>query len=548
MRLSFTPGRIALALVLLTWVFLAATLPTFDFDESLYRRVAESMREAGDPWKMVWDGQNLFHKPPIFYWLIWGASAIADFASTRISALAARIPSLLSSLLILWGLHQGMRVLFPELKKESIRLAPVFAFLCALFPLLTGISVIFDPLQTLALVPAILIPTRMFLRDELPGRLLWLSMGASLAAATMVKGLNGIVIPSFALAVHLALHFRSWGLRKTVRAGLGFLFWAFLPSIAISGAFFTLLHLKIGPEFTREFFLVQHFGRGTNPMEAHGGSPLYHFITVIFGGGFLTPLLIYLAWERRPSLLRHGFPLVFALSFMTIFGLSATKLPHYTWPVWPALALFAGILCTLPEPDSPRILDRRIGLLASIPVLLVGTALLVLAIAPELLFGALNENPVARSLIARLEPFTGLEKLCLLIGSASCWAFLIQKSRMARSPALAALSATIAFAAIALGLSGGARRLLSDPFFEMASALKELRPAPEDCIRYGGPYSATLSLALAPELVHNRCEPSTLRFLIMPEWKEHDCEAAGLKTILRRSYLLLCEKSPTQAQ
>jgi 4-amino-4-deoxy-L-arabinose transferase-like glycosyltransferase len=544
MNLFRNPGRLALLLTLITWTYFLIDLPTFDFDESLYRRVTESMRASGNPWLLSWDGKDLFHKPPVFYWLMWLMSSVVDYGKIGVSALASRLPSFLSSISILGSLYFGMRFLFPEIKKEKVLLSPLFAYLTAGFAILTGTAVILDPLQTLALIPALFIPTQLFLREEIPSRRKWLILGASLAGATLIKGLNGIVIPTFAFGVHLLLHFRAWGLKKLIRTGFQFLIWAFMPAILFAGAAFYLFHEKIGSGFTQEFFLVQHFGRGTNSMEAHGGSPFYHLLVVALGGGFLTPLLVYLAYDRRPSILRLGYPLTYALSFILIFSFSATKLPHYTWPVWPALALFAGLMMSAPASNPPRLLHRRVGFLATFPVLLIGTVLLLLAIAPEALIKAASTDPIARALLSHLEPFGYFQKFCFFVGSTFCWTFQIRRSSIARSPELTAVFASVVFAALAFGIAPSAKKLGVQPFFEIAESLKTLRPAPSDCIQYSGPLSATLSLALAPELLHNRCGSNPVRFQITPEWKEAFCDPAHFKKITQKSYLILCEKNP----
>jgi 4-amino-4-deoxy-L-arabinose transferase-like glycosyltransferase len=544
MNLFRKPGRLALILIFITWTFFLIALPTFDFDESLYRRVTESMRASGNPWLLTWDGKELFHKPPVFYWLIWLAASIVDFGKWGVSALASRIPSFVSSVALLTSLYFGMKFLFPELKKEKILMAPVFAYLTSAFAVLTGTAVILDPLQTAALIPALFIPTRMFLHNELPSRRNWMIVGASLACATLIKGLNGLVIPAFALGVHLLLHTRAWGLKKIFQVGIQFLLWAFIPAVLVSGAVFYLFHLKIGPGFTHEFFLIQHFGRGTSSMEAHGGSPFYHLLVVGLGGGFLTPLLVYLAYERRPSILRLGFPLIYAFSFILVFSFSATKLPHYTWPVWPALALFVGLMMSTPAESSPRILHRRLGFLAALPVLLLGTVLLLLAIAPEALIKAASTDPIARSILSHLEPFGYFQKFCFFVGSTFCWTFQIRRSSIARSPELTATFASIVFAALAFGIAPSAKKLGVEPFVEIADTLKALHPGPSDCIQYSGPLSATLSLALAPELLHNRCESMPLRYQITPEWREEFCDSAHFKKITQKSYLILCERTP----
>ena len=544
MRLLRSPGHRALILTLILWLYLATTLPTFDFDESLYRRVTESMRQSGNPWLLTCDGRELFHKPPVFYWLIWCASSLVDAGKTTVSAMAARIPSLLSSLGILFSLHAGMKYLFPDQKDRKPLLSPVFAFLSSAFAVLTGTAVILDPLQTLALMPALIIPARMFIREEPPARSHWLLTGASLALAACIKGLNGLVIPSFAIGIHLLLQLRSWGAKRVFKTALAFGLFAFIPAVLAASAFFLLLHQKIGPAFTREFFLVQHLGRGANPMEAHGGGILYHPLMVLAGGGFLTPLLIHLIHDRRPQFSRYGFPLTFALSFVLAFGFSATKLPHYTWPVWPALALFAGILETLPSLDRP--LPRRAGFLAILPVLFTGSALLLLAIAPGILFEALAKDPVSTALIRHLTPFTFWQKSCFLAGSAACWIFQVRRSQIARSTAMTAMFSSIAVTGLAFGLAPGAKELLVQPFYGIAMSLKARHPPASSCIRYAGPYSATLSLALGPELSQGSCEPEKTQFLIVPEWKEQDCAPARFGMIARSSWLILCEALPVQ--
>ncbi|NDG83699.1 MAG: hypothetical protein EBX52_01505 [Proteobacteria bacterium] len=252
-----------------------------------------------------------------------------------------------------------------------------------------------------------------------------------------------------------------------------------------------------------------------------------------------SPLLIHLAYDRRPRILRYGFPLTFALSFVFVFSFSATKLPHYSWPVWPALALFAGILEALPSQE--RTLPRRAGFISILPVLFTGSALLLLAIAPGILFEALAKDPVSKSLISHLSPFTLGQKLCLITGAAACWIFQVHRSRLARSTALTALYSSIAMAGLAFGIAPSAKELLVQPFYETAEKLKALHPTPSTCIRYAGPYSATLSLALGPELTQGRCEPEQTRFLIVPEWKEQDCNPAKFQKIGQSSWLILCE-------
>jgi 4-amino-4-deoxy-L-arabinose transferase-like glycosyltransferase len=545
--------RLAILLSIALWIFFVLRIPTFDFDESLYRRVAESMRERQDPWFMAWDDRLLHHKPPVFYWLIWAAAAVIDFGKNQIGSIAARVPSLLSSLGILMGLFFGTRFILGRSGKgadENTSSNAVLAFLSASFPVLTATAVIFDPLQSLALLPAILIPARMFYQDAEPSRATWLAFGAGLALATGIKGLNGLVVPVFALGVQMLLHFRLWGWPRFFRISMRTFLFGILPALAACAAWFYLLHQKAGPAFTEEFFWVQHLGRSRTSMEDHAGGWYYHVLVLFFGSTFLTPLLIHQWMEHRPDWLRISYPLVFALSFVFFFSLSATKLPHYLWPAWPALALFSALLAESSDktlaPDkgrsSGRLVSRLPSLLASLPVILIGGLLFALALAPDALLLSLPKSPVSISILSHWEPFSIAQKAALLVGALTCLFFQIRRSLWARSPAITAICSTLVVFSLCLGLLPSLERIAIRPFQEIAADLKKIPAHRLDCIRYSGSFSPTLSLALAPDLIHNRCEPGEMRFLVSPEWKADECERLGFKVYSTRAHLVLCGK------
>jgi 4-amino-4-deoxy-L-arabinose transferase-like glycosyltransferase len=541
-------GSIALTLLILIWIHQLARMPTLDLDESLYRAVSQSMKTKGDPWLLNWDSRPLFHKPPIFYWLIVATSTLLDSGKEVVSSLASRIPSVLSSIGILFSLRAGMKYILPGPVSRESKSIPVLAFLCASFAVLTSSAVIFDPLQTLALMPALLIPTRIFLRDENPQRKTWFFFGASLALATMIKGLNGILIPSFAFGLHLLFSLPRWGFQRILRTGLSFFAFSFAPAAILSGAYFFLLDRKIGPEFTEEFFWVQHFGRSRSPMEAHSGGILYHPLVLFLGGGFLTPLIFSLWRDRRPDWIRFGFPISFAFAFVLAFSLSATKLPHYTWPVWPALALFVGLIHSLPSRENakPGTWFSRLeipGLFFSLPVFLLGILLLALGAASDLVLNELSDSPRSQLLLHSLVPFNGIEKAFFWVGTISCFIFIFRHRTLSRSPHFAAFLSMTSVSALVIGLSPSIEGILVKPFVQIAEDLKARNPAASECIRYSGPLSATLSLALGPKLFHNRCEPQETKFLITPEWKAAECQEAGFTEISHRGHLILCVKS-----
>jgi|GEM_PF-158996 len=546
-RMASFPGLLAFAFLALLWIHLLLKVSTLDFDESLYRSVSQAMKIKGDPWALIWDDQPLFHKPPIFYWLIVLASRFVDFGQETVSACAARIPSLLSSIGILLSLGLGMRRLFPERNDPETPWTPVYAFLCGFFPVLTSAGVIFDPLQTLALMSALLISTRVFLRNEDLNTKTGLALGGSMALACMIKGLNGLLIPAFAFGLHLLLSLRARGFKPSLKLGLAFLSRAFLPALLVSGLFFFWLDQKIGREFTIEFFIVQHFGRSSAPMEAHSGGLLYHPMILFFGGGFLAPVLISLFQGHRPNWSRFGFPLTWTLSCVLIFTFSATKLPHYTWPAWPALALFAGMLSASKEPQVPSqnqtLAFKWASWFSTLPVLILGMILFLFGAASDLILGAASLNSTqGASILHSLPAFEVWQKALFLAGSLACFVFAVKRRILAAKPAVAAFFSMTALYCFVIGLTPAIHALMVEPQQKIAEDLKALNPSPTDCIRYAGPLSATLSLALGPKLIHNRCDPTQVRYLIVPEWKVDECPAPEFTRVSQHGHLILCKR------
>ncbi|MBC7398070.1 MAG: hypothetical protein H7333_11560 [Bdellovibrionales bacterium] len=541
------PGRFALVFLLATWGYFLFFMPTFDFDESLYRRVAEEMKLSHDYWRMTWDHWPVNHKPPLFYWLICIFSFAVDGSAAGVSSLAARLPNFCASLGILGTLYWAGK----KVADDSTRAgwAPVLAFTSALFPILTATTVIFDPIQTLALMPSLIIPTLVFHRGVKLKPLHWTVWSLSLFLSCALKGLNGMVIPSLALGFHLLINIKNEGVGKTFRFGLRFLGFVFLPAVALTALFYFGLDHRIGPQFTHEFLWIQHFERSQVPMEEHSGSYLYHFWVIFFGAGFLAPLLLDRARRTKVSYGKQGFPLTYAFTFVLVFSFSATKLPHYTWPVWPALALYFGVLLSLvketgfePSKRSPLPLQQVLKVVSFLPVLILGMTLLALATQSDLLLQTFAKSLAAQSVAKQFGGFEGWEKSLFFVGAITCFFSQLRRRSITASVETNALLAAFVTLCLVLGLGRTARNLMVMPFEEMAQTLKLRGVQTGDCIRYSGAQSPTFSLALGNQIFHNRCEPQDLKYLVAPEWKAQECETRNLSRLEQKSYLVLCGK------
>jgi 4-amino-4-deoxy-L-arabinose transferase-like glycosyltransferase len=528
-RLTFT----AFGICFLLWVFFLFHFPTLDFDEALYRRVADNMKTARNPWNLNWDQHVLYHKPPVFYWLVWMMSDLVDGSAAAVSTLAARLPSFLSSVGILAYLYLSGKRFGADVGRVS-----ALAFLCGLFPLLTATAVLFDPLQTLCLMPALVIPSILFWNGGNLCTREWVLWGVSLFAANATKGLNGMIVPTIAFGMHALWAMKTEGFQKILRLGLKFLIFSFLPGLALTALYYGWLDHKIGPSFTHEFIWIQHFERGTQAMEQHSGSFFYHFFVIFLGGGVLISLLLDRMIRAKPSFTKYGFPLTYSLSFIVIFGLSATKLPHYSWPVWPALALYLGMIWALPESQVKNF--RK--LVSLIPVILLGVFSLGLVFFKNMDLLTLSQTPSFLGLFKYFTGFTFAETTSLVFCAFLCSVFVMFKNQFLAKIEICAIFSTTIALCLAFGLARTLDNLLVKPFYEIATSLKNDGAKAEDCIRYSGTLSPTFSIALSPELLHNRCEPYYMKYLVAPEWKADECERLNFKRIDQKSYLVLCKK------
>jgi 4-amino-4-deoxy-L-arabinose transferase-like glycosyltransferase len=561
----------------LLWAYSLFYIPTFDLDEALYRRIAEEIKAYQAPWRPSWDSFPLNHKPPFFYWIIIFFSRWFGNDNLQVSTTAARMPSLLSDIGILITLFFSRDFIFgknksaPPTRKNTLSdrwIAPLL-YLSGLFPLFTGTAVIFDPLQTFLILPSLLISTRYFVQEQwkenrhLPWGTLFFWV-LSLFTATILKGLNGIVIPTFAFGIQLLLlgfSRRKEGdsLAVILREGLRFAGFVFVPAVILCAIGFYGLDLKMGRAFTTEFFLVHHLGRSEAAMETHGGSIFYHPLVLFLGGGFLSSFLLFQVFEwwnhshrsdsaTTPSYVQYGFPLTFVFSFIFAFSFVATKLPHYTWPIWPALAVAGMIHLTLVKKNSINAeLSRGQRFLASLPVTLLGIFFLACALNVQNLFSGnryelIAETESARTILSEFPGFHGWAQFYLFVGAIVCLLFQRYRSAIVREPVLLALSALTTATALSFSIIPIAVSLMVNPPNEIGHLLQTKYLKGGECIWYSGPHSPTLSLAIGFMAFHNRCEPRDAVFLIVPSWKEKECAERNFTMLEKSGYLYLCGK------
>jgi len=151
-------------------------------------------------------------------------------------------------------------------------------------------------------------------------------------------------------------------------------FGGLLLSLLISVPWFYSVHIQTNGVWTQEFFFKHNFSRFSDSMEGHSGSPLLTF-AFVFGLGMLAfiPFSVQSfkhAWkERKDSALMYV--LMAASVIVVFFAISSTKLPNYTVPSYPLIAILIGVYISKINNSWFSKLGNRIGLFFY-TVLLIG--------------------------------------------------------------------------------------------------------------------------------------------------------------------------------
>lgn len=314
-----------------------ATIPPFDRDESRYVQASRQMLETGDYVDIRFQDEARHKKPVGIYWaqvvsvtLLGGDAADAPVWMYRIPSLLGAIASVLLTAWIGARLFGATAGLAGALMLATTIILGVEARMAKT-----------DAAQLATILGAMGALAHLYLDREKPfAAPLWqvLLFWGSLGLGILIKGPIILMVTGTAC---LALWAMDRDLRwlKRLRPALGVpvllaivLPWLVAIAIATKGGFFTY---AIGHEF---------LGKAATGQESHGAPPGY-FLATFWISFWPWPLLAFLAlpwaWQHR-----HSAPVRFCAAWIVptwiIHEAVVTKLPHYTLPVLPALALLAA--------------------------------------------------------------------------------------------------------------------------------------------------------------------------------------------------------------
>ena len=394
------------------------SIPPVDRDESRFAQASRTMLESGDYVVPRIQGKARLNKPPLIYWLQAasarmlgdgpGADGMGEWGNGNIWVF--RVPSVLCAIgtvLLTWRL--GLRMF-------DARAAVLGAALLGVCPMVVwdAHQARADQLLMLTTVGAmhalfvcwtIAIRTRGVARAACPPVVSVVALWVFVALGILAKG---PITPMIAALTAIVLSITARNVRWLL--GLRPIFGLVIVA-AMVGPWVWMVGREAG--WSEYWTVVWHetIGRSAEAAEGHWGPPGYHLVllsVLLWPGSLLTAIAFgravrrgYVASESarrpgagwiarvfafmrhaRPSRLPEAFLIAWVVPAWIVFELIATKLPHYTMPLYPAIALLSarGVLAA-GSVVRMRTVGPRIGFFVWGAIGVVGLTLSVAVVA-----------------------------------------------------------------------------------------------------------------------------------------------------------------------
>ena len=367
-----------------------------DWDEAIHAQVAKQMVQGGDWVTPYWGEEYWFRKPLLSIWtraLLFQLFAVNEFWARAGSALCGIGLVILTYLI-------GKRV---HGKTAGLLSALV---LLSSYPFVLQARFATTDIMLALFMFAALYAYLIVLGDNARGdnarggnARAWYGFWTACALAVLTKGAAGLLAPFAILASHALDRGLPDALRSVpFRRGL-------VLAVALVAPWHAVMYLKYGQAFLSEYLGYQVIHRAVSPIEGHSAPPSFYIDVLrerFFPWSLLTPFALALA--LRDSIAgdtRMRTTLMLAISVFILFTLAQTKLEWYIVPVYPALAVFTGIMIARA--------GRRPGI-TELGALITGAAILLLfvpgrsialfisAVFLTLLFAAWGKTSVHRPL------------------------------------------------------------------------------------------------------------------------------------------------------
>lgn len=523
-----------------------------DRDEGSNAEAAREMVESGNWLYPTLNGEPRFAKPILIYWLT--SAAYLLFGPSEFSA---RFPSALFAVALILLQYRFIDV---------VR-GPLVAIFGSLM-LLLNIEML--AIGRMALTDSVLIFwTTLSLYGFWLGlhgegrrrHFIWLFY-IGMGLATLTKGPIGIIVPILGSLPYLIITQR-WGdfWRR------GFPISGFLVFAAVALPWYAAMFVIHGSRYTASA-RADTVGRFLNVIGGHGGTFLFYVPVLLFGffpwSGFL-PISVYQGIARWRAVKTTAsarrvdetelelFAALWVIGVFLFFTLSATRLPHYIGPLFPAAALLTAIYWHRAITQA-RIsgIKWAVGL-TMLAGYLLGLALVSMpALYSTFLDTVAKEFPAAAATDPGMGPVAA--GLILIAGMGLVGYFGLSEDR--RPGTFWAAGATlilVVLIALEVTLPKFSRYFLDPPHELAYIAGLNLKPD-EQFIVYGPPkpsvlfYAKRHAVMIHPgeeEQMKSRLDASTRTMLLLPSRLKPKlpAEALGFSTLLDRfGYTLLANR------
>jgi len=311
---------------------------------------------------------------------------------------------------------------------------------------------------------------------ESRARKVWLyTMYAAAAAATMTKGLIGIVLPALVIGLWIVL---TWNWRLLLQVRL-------LSGLALFLALTVPWHVAVGvqsPEFWHFYFIREHLERFTTTV--HGRyQPWWFFVPIIIVGsfpwlGFLGQALVRNLRDSAVAGPHRAVELYLALWFWAIllfFSISDSKLIPYVTPIMVPLAIliarYVGPALQAPVPGFG--LRAGLWMLVGFAALVAVAALAVGVAGPQLASGDLAQD------LASARPYMGW--LCAGAGAtAAAMTFALLRGKRALALSLSVAAAAVLYLGVDTTMADHQPRSIKP----IAEVLREVAQPEDEIVAY----------------------------------------------------------------
>lgn len=349
-RINSNPAKFAILFLGCVLFHLAGTwsLPLIDRDEPRFAEASREMIERRDYIVPYFNNNYRFDKPPLTYW-----AQVAAYRVFGENDFAARFPSVIAAALVALAIFGwGTRI-----DGERLGWWAAIIFTLSLQTFVHAKAAVADMWLVLFITVAFWTGWELLGEKQTSNvqrsafnvrRRWWWTFYFSLALAFLAKGPIGW-LPLLTIAT---MKLRD---RQLILAGNFKFVRGILLMLAVVSLWGIPAIVRTNGEFFRIGIMRHVVERSFSAMEGHGSNSLglyflllpFHFLTIFatfFPWSIKLPRLIRSVWRKRDLLdnyLLAGIAVVFV-----VFTLVKTKLPHYTLPAFPLLALLMARMLT----------------------------------------------------------------------------------------------------------------------------------------------------------------------------------------------------------